>query len=74
MSRPTGGMSGTSAENEYRETLARLREKEATLLTQLEESPAAPYRLRYELGLVREMIRDTRAALRRLRPRKPRTK
>ncbi|OUN06959.1 hypothetical protein B5G43_06550, partial [Flavonifractor sp. An92] len=66
-------MSGTSAENEYRADLARLREKEAALLAQLEGSPAAPYRLRYELELVREMIRDTRAALRRLRPSRPRT-
>ena len=72
--RPTGGMSGTSAESEYRADLERLREKEAALLTQLEGSPAAPYRLRYELELVREMIRDTRAALRRLRPSRPRTK
>lgn len=67
-------MSGTSAEREYRETLARLREKEAALLAQLEDTSAAPYRLRYELELVREMIRDTRAALRRLRPSRPRTK
>ena len=67
-------MSGTSAESGYRADLERLREKETALLTQLEGSPAAPYRLRYELELVREMIRDTRAALRRLRPQKPRTR
>ena len=67
-------MSGTSAESAYRADLERLREKEAALLTQLEGAPASPYRLRYELELVREMIRDTRAALRRLSPRKPRTK
>lgn len=70
---PTGGAESTPAE-EYRTTLKRLREKEADLLLQLEGHPAAPHRLRYELALVREMVRDTQAALRRLRPQRPRVR
>ena len=70
---PTGGAESTPAE-EYRTTLKRLREKEVDLLLQLEGHPAAPHRLRYELALVREMVRDTQAALRRLRPQRPRVR
>ncbi|NCE65031.1 sigma-70 family RNA polymerase sigma factor [Pseudoflavonifractor sp. 524-17] len=52
---------------EYRATLDKLLEKERALVQALEGEPS--HQRRYELGLVREMIRDSRAALRQLRPR-----
>ena len=65
-----GAIANTSSEaEEYRESIARLREKEQALRAQLEDAPR-DHQLRYRLALVREMLRDTRGALRQLQPRR----
>lgn len=65
-----GAIANTSSEAaEYRESIARLREKEQALRAQLEDAPR-DHQLRYQLALVREMLRDTRGALRQLQPRR----
>lgn len=65
---PTGAIANTSSEAaEYRESIARLKEKERALRAQLEDAPR-DHQLRYRLALVREMLRDTRGALRQLQP------
>lgn len=66
----TGGTSGTASDaliREHRETIQKLKEKEAALEARLERDPGS-FQLQYDLELVKEMLRDTQAAVRQMRP------
>ena len=70
MMKATGGTNAIPSDllvQEHRETIQKLKEKEAALEARLERDPGR-YQLQYDLELVREMIRDTQAAVRQMRP------
>ena len=70
MSPPTAGTAGTPSDlvGQYRETLKGLLEREKALAEQA--AAGEDNQLRYKRSMLREMIRDTRAALRQLAPKR----
>ena len=70
MSPPTAGTAGTPSDlvGQYRETLKGLLEREKALAEQA--AAGEDNQLRYKRTMLREMIRDTRAALRQLAPKR----
>ena len=70
ISPPTAGTAGTPSDlvGQYRETLKGLLEREKALAEQA--AAGEDNQLRYKRSMLREMIRDTRAALRQLAPKR----